>query len=108
MQRHSGQALIEVLISASWILILFTGAGWVLQVAWEKGRCAALVFESTHGILSGEPRLGASLPGAGARGFQFSISESDSAVMGEGRCGDRMPSPERVGFRKLESLREWP
>jgi hypothetical protein len=108
MPRHSGQALLEVLVASTWILIVVTGAGWILRIAWEKGRCAALVFESTHGALSGEPRVGAGLLGVGGRDFQFAVSESESSVIGEGRCGDRKPAPERVGFRKLETLREWP
>jgi len=107
MERPSGQALVEVLVSATCILILFSGAGWVLRLAWEKGRCAALVFESTHGSLSGKPGDGGLLHSSGAREFQFSVSESDTSVIGEGRCGDRMTAVERVGFRKLESLQEW-
>jgi hypothetical protein len=99
MVRQSGQAIVEVLISSTLVLILFAGAGWVLRAAWDKGRCAALVFEVTRGALAREHRR---------TSMEIAISESDIAMVGEGRCGDRRPAIERVGFRKLEHLREWP
>ena len=99
MVRQSGQAILEVLVSSTLVLILFAGAGWVLRAAWEKGKCAVIVFEATRGALSRENRPLA---------LELSISESDEAVVGEGRCGDRRPAIERVGFRKLEHLRDWP
>lgn len=99
MVRQSGQATLEVLVSSTLVLVVFAGAGWVLRAAWERGKCAALVFEATRGALSREHRPLA---------VELSISESDEALVGEARCGARRPAIERVGFRKLEKLREWP
>ena len=94
--KTSGQALMELLVSSSLLLAVISGAGWVFHCAWERGKCAYMVFEATRSVLAdGGPSRGIALQ---------SWRDSDGEVVGRGRCGRQV---EQVGFRKLEGLQEW-
>ena len=105
--NRSGQALLELLVSGGFVLILLAGAGWILQGAWERGRCAHLVFETTRGRLSGIPGLPFPISLKTPHGPSVRIEDSRISVIGEGQCGWFVKTTARVGFRKLETMKEW-
>lgn len=86
-----GQALVELVASATGVVLALSGASWVLRTEWDRARCAYLVFERAHERLVG-------LPGGMGK---VNVFEDDDAVRGEAKCGSAV---ERVELRRLESL----
>ncbi|MEN9723916.1 MAG: hypothetical protein RJB38_1902 [Pseudomonadota bacterium] len=100
MKSHlaQGQVTLEIAISSVALLIILTGAGWILKVTWKKAECTRAVFESSRQALSSHsPMLQAA--------SSATIQETPELVVSAQWCGGQL---ERVGFRKLERIPEWP
>lgn len=93
---ESGQAAIELLLSAFAAILTFAGVGAVLRGEWQRLHCAHLVFERTHERLIGGG--GIRLPDR----IRVSIREDAISVTGEARCGR---ASESVTLYKLEPER---
>ena len=104
MRGPDGQVLLELTATASLLLVLVAGAGWVLKASWDRGRCAYIVFESTRRELSEPGRSRSSMLLLQRSPVSLEWHETADELRGRGRCGNQ---EEQVGFRKLESLREW-
>ena len=50
-----GQSTVELLVSASVLMITLTGVGWIFKAEWDRGKCVYVVFEKTHAALIGAP-----------------------------------------------------
>lgn len=92
MRSVRGQVTLEVILSTGLLMLVLTGAGWVLKLEWDRARCAYLVFESAHARLTGR---------AGPRAVDIEIYETPEAVSSVGRCGS---SQQTVRLPKLPSL----
>lgn len=89
----SGQATLELVVSAALISLTLIGSGWLLKAQWNRGRCAYLVFETAHARLTG--RLEKGRPAS----VRIQVSESAEAVESLGECGQ---AREKITLPRLE------
>jgi len=94
--RILGQAITELILSLHLLIVLVSGAAWVLHAAWERGKCTYLVFERTRAALTAAP--GPLLLGP------VDYEETSGEVVSRASCGQEH---EQVGFKKLELMHKW-
>ena len=89
--NSQGQALVELLLSSTLVMLCIAGSGWLFKLEWDRARCAYVVFEKTHAKVVGasdpEPRV------------FVALEESEAGVSGSARCGQ---AREEVSLPHLE------
>jgi hypothetical protein len=72
---EKGQTTVELLTSASLLMITISGVGWLFKAEWQRGECAYFVFEKTHAAL-----ISSSSDSSGSLNSPLELLSSSSAV----------------------------
>lgn len=87
--------MLDLVFAITTVVLTLSGAGWLLKVEWDQGRCAYIVFEQTHANVSGS----APLPLSGSYGGSVRIDSQPDSVQGSADCGG---SSEQVSLPRLD------
>ena len=79
-----GQTLVEFCVSAAMLALVLLAAAGLLRTEWDRGRCAHLVFESTHARLTQKAGPASQIP--------VTLRDTPRGVHGEARCGQARES----------------
>jgi hypothetical protein len=90
-----GQTTVELLASASLLMITVSGMGYLFKAEWDRGKCAYLVFEKTHAAATGSTDGLFSLTNS-----QVQTQDFPDSTKGIALCKG---TPELVSIPKLES-----